>query len=707
MSRGLNVFVNIGAKVGSSVGSATRATTANFERMGRRLKVINAEAKASLAGMEEAQNKRWATIAGGVGAAYLGARALKPFVTFEHRLTMLGNTAEVHGAKLDTAGQEIIRVGARFGAGASAAAEGVNDFVAAGLSLDTSIKALAPTLKLAKTSGIEITEASQAGIAVMQNLGVEVGRVGRSFDIMAKAGKLGRFELNDMAKAFPGLASRAKLLGMSGEDGVARLAAMLQPIREGARDADEAANNLLNLFDKLVGKETTDYFAKQGVSIPAVFAKAKAEGRDFVDAMLDETARLTKGGTDAFALSKLFPDRQARQAMLLLLQNRGKTDSIRQQSLNSSGTLDADFGRISKTSKFGLDKAVAGLERIGIALGKAFGPALGDMAERFAVFAERFAGWAEKHPAAVKTIGSLVVGMIALRTAGAAVGLMFGGLFGRLARFGAGKLAGGIWNFLFSGIGKAGPRIPFIRIVGSILGGLGRSLLSGLVRMGPLIIRGLIMAFGLLSNPVGWGIILAGVAAALIWYFRDDLARAWPKVVTWFKGAFTGIKKYILGINWSGVGWAIADGLTFGLASKLRGANWGGIVKGALGGFALGGPAGAVAGGLAGARARGGPVSGGGLYLVGEEGPELFRAPQSGRIIPAGRTAAMLAAAAMTPMAAAASPVSPSAVSAPAAGAPMQVTISVNGAQDPAAVAVAVRRELNRLANGQSALLSD
>lgn len=698
MSRGLNVFVNIGAKVGSSVGSASRATVSNFERMGRRLKVVAAETKATFAGMEEAQNRRWAVLARGAAAVYVGSRALKPFVTFEDRLVRLGNTAEIHGAKLDLAGNNIVRVGARFGTGASAAAEGVNDFVAAGLSLDTAVAALAPTLKLAKTSGIEVTEASQAGISVMQNLGVEVGRVGRAFDIMAKAGKLGRFELNDMAKAFPGLASRAKLLGMSGTDGVARLAAMLQPIREGARDADEAANNLLNLFDKLTGKETSDYYSKMGVEVPAVFAKAKREGRDFVDAMLDETAKLTKGGTDAFALSKLFPDRQARQAMLLLLQNRSKMERIRRQSLNSSGTLDADFGRISKTSKFGLDKAVAGLERIGIALGKAFGPSLGNMAERFAVLAERFAGWAEKHPAAIKTIGSLVVGMIALRTAGAAVGLMFGGLFGRLARFGAGKLAGGIWGFLFSGIGKAGPRIPFARVVGGVLAGLGRSLLGGLARLAPLVLRGLVMAFGLLSNPVGWAIILAGVAAACIYYFRDDLARAWPKVIAWFKSAWASIKAVALSINWSGIGMSIADSLTFGLASKFAGAMSrirSQVPSAGNTGMNSG------RGGLAGARAKGGPVSRGGTYLVGEEGPELFRAPQGGRIIPAGRTAAMFAAMAMAPVAAAASPAAGSA----SAQAP-QITININGAQEPNAVAREVERIMKKMAD-RSGLLSD
>lgn len=39
---------------------------------------------------------------------------------------------------------------------------------------------------------------------------------------------------------------------------------------------------------------------------------------------------------------------------------------------------------------------------------------------------------------------------------------------------------------------------------------------------------------------------------------------------------------------------------------------------------------------IGGMRARGGPVTGGSAYLVGEEGPELFVAPSSGQIIPSG-----------------------------------------------------------------------
>jgi hypothetical protein len=41
-------------------------------------------------------------------------------------------------------------------------------------------------------------------------------------------------------------------------------------------------------------------------------------------------------------------------------------------------------------------------------------------------------------------------------------------------------------------------------------------------------------------------------------------------------------------------------------------------------------------GGFAGARAEGGPVAGGGAYLVGERGPEVFRPAGAGTIEPAG-----------------------------------------------------------------------
>jgi phage-related minor tail protein len=49
-----------------------------------------------------------------------------------------------------------------------------------------------------------------------------------------------------------------------------------------------------------------------------------------------------------------------------------------------------------------------------------------------------------------------------------------------------------------------------------------------------------------------------------------------------------------------------------------------------------GGLANAVAGVFSGARADGGPVTGGGAYLVGERGPEVFRPASAGSVEPFG-----------------------------------------------------------------------
>ncbi|MGR6531238.1 phage tail tape measure protein [Brevundimonas sp. RM1] len=57
---------------------------------------------------------------------------------------------------------------------------------------------------------------------------------------------------------------------------------------------------------------------------------------------------------------------------------------------------------------------------------------------------------------------------------------------------------------------------------------------------------------------------------------------------------------------------------------------------GARGGGGLAGAIAAALGGFGGARADGGPVMGGGAYLVGERGPEVFRPSGAGTIEPLG-----------------------------------------------------------------------
>ena len=748
--RGMSVSVNIGAKVAGSFGSSISRVEQRFGQMGRKLKLIGAEMKASFRNIGEMQGIRRNQMLEGAAFAFGAKRALDPFMNFEDALVRMGNTADMHGPRLEAIGMQIVQTGARIGIGGSQAIVGANDFIDAGSSITTAMSALGPTLMLAKTAGVEVGEASQAGIALMQNLKVKATDLGKAFDFMAKAGKEGRFEINDMAKAFPGVASRANVLGMSGLGGVARMSAMLQITRTNARDADEASNNLLNFLDKLTSGDSVKKFSKMGVDVEAVFKRSKARGVDFVDSMLDQLDRLTgggKGGVDGFALSALFEDRQARQAALALIQNRKEYDRIRKASLGGGGTLNADFKNIKGTSKFGLDRFAAGLERIGIALGRSFGPTLGAAAERFASFAERLSGWADKSPATVKAIGLTAASLVGLRTAVAGLGFVFGGVAGKVVRF----LGGGL-----------------MRSMGALTTNMGVMLLNGLARIGPWILRGLGIAFGIVSGPVGWALLAASIGALLYTYWDKikaidwrglgstivsgiayGLGFAWGKMSIWWSTAWTGVSSYVSGIDWGATATTTMNGLAYGLGlawakvtewwsaawtgivNYVKGIDWGALasnigsklasgIKTALSpsSWGLGGMlasaaqswnAGVAAGStmpvkagpsqvkIAGARAKGGPMGGGKPYLVGEEGPELVIPRNPGTVLPAHATAAAM---------------SGSGAGADSARSGRDTNIHVGkiivqGAHDPNATAKAVRDEIRKMARRQNALMTD
>lgn len=86
-----------------------------------------------------------------------------------------------------------------------------------------------------------------------------------------------------------------------------------------------------------------------------------------------------------------------------------------------------------------------------------------------------------------------------------------------------------------------------VRLVAAMAGVLAPLLLAGLTGLSGVVGTGFAAAFALLSNPIGWGIILAGVAAALIAFFWDDLTALW--------GA--------LDFTWMGT--AIVDGMVNGI----------------------------------------------------------------------------------------------------------------------------------------------
>lgn len=107
-----------------------------------------------------------------------------------------------------------------------------------------------------------------------------------------------------------------------------------------------------------------------------------------------------------------------------------------------------------------------------------------------------------------------------------------------------------------------------VRLVAGMAAMLAPLLLAGLTGLSTVVGTGFAAAFALLSNPVGWAIILAGVAAALVAFFWDDLKAMWD------------------GLDFSWMGTAIGDGIINGIKA-MAGAITGAIMATIPGAAAL------------------------------------------------------------------------------------------------------------------------
>lgn len=119
-----------------------------------------------------------------------------------------------------------------------------------------------------------------------------------------------------------------------------------------------------------------------------------------------------------------------------------------------------------------------------------------------------------------------------------AAALAFGFLFApiRTLKMFSRLFVGGLRR-LIPVVGKAGWAIA------RSFGGL---VIRGLVMLAPLILKGAAAAFALLSNPIGWAVLIGGAAIGLIYYFWDEIVAAWNTLVDKVGPLFSSLGTWIM-----------------------------------------------------------------------------------------------------------------------------------------------------------------
>lgn len=423
------------------------------------------------------------TVAGATAAGYVLKPAAEKAMDYDLRLAHMANTAfsdrdkagrKLGARELDRAIVASIRKG---GGTRDQASETLDALIASGAVPPSAAMAMLPDIMKAGTAhNADPKELANIAVRAMQNMKIKPEQMGTLFDMGGAAGQAGGFEIKDMSKWLPQQMAQASMLGITGEKGFAKLAALNQASITTAGTKDEAGNNLYNLLAKINSSDTAQDAKKLGINLPKYLVEQRAKGVDSFDAfagLVDQTVskqtawkqlqtklKSAKDDTEkreiyesqlaivqGTGVGKLVQDQQALKALVGYLNTRGDyLATVQSKTLNSAGTTDRNFDPIADTASFSAQRAANSKDI-------ATQSAMESLFPWIKAVTGGFADLAEKNPqlatAAVAATGALTALAAAAGAAGITSVLTGGGAGGTVGKISgaAGSLLRGAGGF--------------------------------------------------------------------------------------------------------------------------------------------------------------------------------------------------------------------------------------------------------------------
>ncbi len=331
---------------------------------------------------------------------------------FQQQLLDIAGTSNLTGKAafdyVDQAKGQFESLALAYGQFSETISAGAGKMVAAGLEENIVNASMASIAKATKAANASFDDMSGVAISLLQTLKLPADQLDDTLAGLIVAGKMGSFELKDMAKYFPNLTGQMAKLGITGRDAATQLAAMLEIARKGTADPAEAANNLNNFLSRITSPETKKRFeemkvdilgvmknaATQGISpveaviqkissltgvtgkeIEGLMAKAKANGLTGAEA-LEEVRKQLEAIHGAGALGELFSDMQVMGFLIPMLANIDEYKRIKEEVAKATGSMtDADF----ETQMQGLNTQLIVFGEIGTQVSREVGLAFGTL----------------------------------------------------------------------------------------------------------------------------------------------------------------------------------------------------------------------------------------------------------------------------------------------------------------------------------------
>lgn len=523
---------------------------------------------------------------------------IKEAAAFQQKLLDIASTAELSGKAafkfVDEARAKYEALALASGQASDTIAQGAGQMTAAGLDASLIDASIGDIARASTAANAQFSDMADVATSLMQTLKVPAAELKDAMGALVVSGKLGAFEMKDMAKYFPTLTSQMTKFGIKGREAVNFLGAALQIARKGTSDPAEAANNLKNFLSKVLAPATIKNFKDAGIDIQGVMKDAATKGINPIEAVVQKISNLTGAsgkeisqmmanatkngltGADALAsvreqlekihgagkLGEIFADQQVMDFLIPMLANIDEYKKIKAEVAKATGgIIDTDF----ETQMAGLNRQLGLFNEIGTQaareVGFAFGSWLPEINDMLAKGLKWYRDWNKESGGLGTKLLSIAGGGVILATAFGALGVALPVIAAGFAALGAllspiGVLIGAValaGMHIYKNWGTYGPRL--VRLWDSAKRGF-LSFVDGLRDRG----RRLIDAGREIFNQFGPR-IAAGLNSA--W---SDIKAGWSNI----KGMFQEIAK-AAGLKFDLSGISI-DSVKLGLIKTLEGA---------------------------------------------------------------------------------------------------------------------------------------
>jgi TP901 family phage tail tape measure protein len=188
---------------------------------------------------------------------------------------------------------------ARTGQTSSALAESLHDLVAAGVDEAPALKMIDQIGRASTASAAKVMDLTNTSKVLFQSLKIDADQMELALAKLHKAGKLGNFELRDMAQFAPEIAPNLAAIGVTGMDAIAHLGAALQISKMGAGTPGQAATNYKDFVSQITSAHFKHRMEKAGVDVSAVIADAAIKGINPIEAIAQKIIKVTNADKEA------------------------------------------------------------------------------------------------------------------------------------------------------------------------------------------------------------------------------------------------------------------------------------------------------------------------------------------------------------------------------------------------------------------------